>query len=79
MTTLRPEQKKFENHVQQLRNLDGLFTVSMAKLPPGPVLVIDDMVDSGWTFTIASLLLRQAGCNAVWPLALARTGKGDDE
>ena len=34
-------------------------------------LLIDDMIDSGWTFTVASALLNQADCSAVYPMALA--------
>ena len=43
---------------------------------PGPVLLVDDMVDSRWTFTVAAPLLRAAGCSAVFPYALADTGTG---
>jgi len=39
----------------------------------GPLLLVDDRVDSGWTMTIAASLLRQAGAQAVLPLALATT------
>jgi len=35
------------------------------------VLVLDDVVDSRWTLTVISALLRQAGCPAVYPMALA--------
>jgi ATP-dependent DNA helicase RecQ len=41
---------------------------------PGPVLLVDDLVDSGWTVTVAARLLRQAGAPAVLPLALAVAG-----
>ncbi|HET9172865.1 MAG TPA: DEAD/DEAH box helicase [Actinospica sp.] len=41
---------------------------------PGPVLLVDDYVDSGWTMTVAARLLCQAGAPAVLPLALALTG-----
>jgi len=41
---------------------------------PGPVLLVDDLVDSGWTMTIAARLLRQAGAPAVLPLVLALAG-----
>jgi len=41
---------------------------------PGPVLLVDDLVDSGWTMTVAARLLRQAGAPAVLPLALAVAG-----
>ena len=33
--------------------------------------LVDDMVDSRWTFTVISALLRAAGCSAVFPMALA--------
>jgi ATP-dependent DNA helicase RecQ len=39
----------------------------------GPVLLVDDRVESGWTMTVAVRLLRQAGVPAVLPLALAIT------
>jgi ATP-dependent DNA helicase RecQ len=39
----------------------------------GPVLVVDDRIETGWTMTVASRLLRQAGAPAVLPLALAVT------
>ncbi|NYI86717.1 ATP-dependent DNA helicase RecQ [Amycolatopsis endophytica] len=39
----------------------------------GPVLLVDDLVDTGWTMTMATRLLRQAGAPAVLPFALAST------
>ena len=39
----------------------------------GPVLLVDDQVDTGWTMTVAAALLRDAGATAVLPLALAAT------
>ncbi|HEY6790876.1 MAG TPA: DEAD/DEAH box helicase [Trebonia sp.] len=38
---------------------------------PGPVLLIDDRIETGWTMTVAAKLLREAGAPAVLPLALA--------
>jgi ATP-dependent DNA helicase RecQ len=64
-------QKEMENSFQQARNLDGVFRVNLDPKSYSPCLLIDDMVDSRWTFTVASALLRQAGCLAVYPLALA--------
>jgi ATP-dependent DNA helicase RecQ len=37
----------------------------------GPVLLVDDLVDSGWTMTVAARALRLAGAGSVLPLALA--------
>ncbi len=40
----------------------------------GPVLLVDDLVDSGWTMTLAAKLLRDAGAPDVLPFALATAG-----
>ena len=59
------------NSFQQARNLDGAFIIDEDMIPESPVLLLDDMVDSRWTITVIAALLRQAGCPAVFPLALA--------
>ncbi|WP_370894109.1 ATP-dependent DNA helicase RecQ [Janibacter sp. GXQ6167] len=41
---------------------------------PGPVLLVDDVVHSRWTLTVAGRALRQAGAADVLPLALAIDG-----
>ena len=69
-------QKLQENRHRQCRNLDGVFAVPSA-VPTGPVLLVDDMVDSAWTLTVVAALLRQAGSGPVWPVALAATTSGD--
>lgn len=74
-TTERPEQKQMQNSIQQARNLDGSLAVS-GPVPSGSVLLIDDMVDSRWTMTVAGWLLRSCGSGEVFPLALADTGRG---
>nr|WP_308257797.1 RecQ family ATP-dependent DNA helicase [Pseudonocardia lacus] len=40
----------------------------------GPVLLVDDVIDSGWTMTVAARALRLAGAPAVLPFALALDG-----
>lgn len=60
-----------ENSYQQVRNLDGVFNINLEPKDYQPCLLVDDMIDSGWTFTVASALLRQVGCSAVYPIALA--------
>ncbi|GGU06512.1 RecQ family ATP-dependent DNA helicase [Streptomyces lateritius] len=40
----------------------------------GPVLLVDDLSDSGWTLAVASRLLRRAGADGVFPLVLAVQG-----
>jgi ATP-dependent DNA helicase RecQ len=50
----------------------GPVAAAVAELD-GPVLLVDDLVESGWTMTVAAKLLREAGAPAVLPLALAVT------
>jgi ATP-dependent DNA helicase RecQ len=50
--------------------LPGPLAGAVASLG-GPVLVIDDRIDSGWTMTVAARLLREAGAPRVLPLVLA--------
>ncbi|MFF5208111.1 RecQ family ATP-dependent DNA helicase [Streptosporangium sp. NPDC000396] len=39
----------------------------------GPVLLVDDRVDTGWSMTLAAAMIRHAGAPAVLPLTLAVT------
>lgn len=72
----RPPQKEMANSIQQARNVEGSLEIVRDSVMSGPVLLVDDMVDSRWTFTVAASLLRNAGCRAVFPYALADTGTG---
>lgn len=66
-------QKQMENRFHQCHNLDGAFVVDPDLCYRDPVLLVDDVVDSAWTLTLASALLRQAGVDVVLPFALATT------
>ena len=70
----RAEQKSMANSTQQARNVDGSLALLRESIPGGPVLLVDDMVDSRWTLTVAAWLLRSNGSGEVWPLALALAG-----
>ena len=70
----RPEQKTMANGTQQARNVDGSLALTDETLPDGPLLLVDDVVDSRWTFSVAAWLLRSQGSGEVWPLALAHAG-----
>lgn len=74
----RPEQKTMANSTQQARNVDGSLEVH-GRVPGEPVLLVDDMVDSRWTLTVAAWLLRSHESGVVWPLALAKTGSGSND
>ena len=73
-TSNRPEQKTMANSTQQAWNIDGSIAVNVKKLPEGPVLLVDDLVDSRWTLTVSAWLLRKYGSGEVWPIALAQSG-----
>jgi ATP-dependent DNA helicase RecQ len=49
------------------------FTIDATLVRPDPVLLIDDCVDSQWTFTALAAQLREAGSGPVFPLALSST------
>ncbi|MFB8245868.1 RecQ family ATP-dependent DNA helicase [Streptomyces sp. NPDC055952] len=67
------------NSAQRLKALDGALTVppalaSALAQAPGPVLLVDDYTETGWTLAVAARLLRRAGAQAVLPLVLAVQG-----
>jgi len=69
-------QKGQQNRFHQCRNLDGAFAIQQP-VPEGPVLLLDDIVDSGWTLTVIAALLQQAGSGPVYPAALASSSVKD--
>jgi ATP-dependent DNA helicase RecQ len=76
-TDARPPQKEMENSSHKAGNVDGALRV-LGNIPTGPVLLVDDMVDSRWTLTVAAYLLTSNGCGPVYPLALASTANSDE-
>ncbi len=50
------------------------FSAAALDVPAGPILLIDDLIDSRWTVTVAAAELRRAGATAVLPFALALRG-----
>jgi ATP-dependent DNA helicase RecQ len=73
-TCERPEQMTMQNSSQQAINVDGSLAINVKSLPKGAVMLVDDLVDSRWTITVATWLLHANGCSEVYPLALASTG-----
>ncbi len=65
-------QRQMANSSQQYANVRDAFAVGDAR-PAGPVLLVDDIVDSGWTLTVVAAALRDAGAGPVFPVALARS------
>ena len=66
----RPEQREQQNSAHQQANVSGVFGV-VGDVPQSPVLLVDDLVDSGWTMTEIGRVLRRAGAPVVHPVALA--------
>ena len=65
-------QKLMNNSYQQSQNLTDAFDIHPWTGIAGPVLLVDDMIDSGWTLTVISALLRSNGSGPVFPVALAK-------
>ncbi|MFD5428043.1 RecQ family ATP-dependent DNA helicase [Streptomyces sp. NPDC127084] len=65
------------NSAQRVRGLHDALIVpqslagALASAGGGPVLLVDDLSDSGWTLAVAARSLRQAGAGGVYPLVLA--------
>ncbi|CAM5473118.1 DNA helicase OS=Streptomyces chartreusis OX=1969 GN=HUT05_13005 PE=3 SV=1 [Streptomyces chartreusis] len=67
------------NSAQRLKALDGALNVSADLASalsenPGPVLLVDDFTETGWTLAVAARMLRRAGAQRVMPLVLAVQG-----
>lgn len=66
-------QKTMRNSTMQAANVGGVFAILPGSCQNGAVFLLDDMIDSAWTVTVAGYLLRQHGSGPVYPLALALT------
>ena len=72
-------QKQMNNSYQQAHNLDGSFAIDYWEGMSGNVFLIDDIVDSRWTFTVIAALLRNARSGLVYPVALALNSLGQSD
>ncbi|MET0992714.1 MAG: recombinase RecQ, partial [Mycobacterium sp.] len=70
---LRPEHPPVSaaNSAYRVAGLVDAWDVPDMSAHQGPVLLVDALADTGWTFTMAARALRQAGAQSVLPLALA--------
>jgi ATP-dependent DNA helicase RecQ len=60
-----------QNSSMQANNVINSLSISGA-ISPAPVLLVDDILDSGWTLTMAGWLLRSHGSGPVYPFTLAQ-------
>jgi ATP-dependent DNA helicase RecQ len=64
------------NSAQRLRAVYGTYRVpdelaaALRELGGKPVLLVDDRTDTGWTLTVVTLLLREAGAGPIYPFVL---------
>jgi ATP-dependent DNA helicase RecQ len=65
------EQKTMQNSAQQFENVVNAFRAEQSLVQHGPVILIDDMVDSRWTLSTCGARLLRAGSGPVHPFALA--------
>ena len=65
-------QKFMQNSAKQYANIKDAFRI-ISEVPSEPVLLVDDIVDSRWTFTVIAAQLREVGAGPVYPFALADT------
>ncbi|MFA9446710.1 ATP-dependent DNA helicase RecQ [Egicoccus sp. AB-alg6-2] len=67
-----PPQDRFANSAFQAANALSALKVTDAA-PEGPVLLVDALTMSGWTLTVAAVLLAEQGAGPVMPLVLSST------
>lgn len=70
-----PEQRVMLNSYQQATNIIKAFSAEGTVIPE-PVLLVDDLADSGWTLTVIGQNLRERGSGAVHPFVLATMSAG---
>lgn len=68
------------NSYQQFNNANESFDVNSNVIQGQNVLLVDDMVDSKWTFTVCGYKLLRSGSGEVFPYALANSASrnGDE-
>ena len=72
------QQKEMENSAYQCANAYQSFAVKEDICIPLNILLVDDMVDSRWTFTVCGYRLMEAGAEKIYPFALADSGNRED-
>ncbi len=70
------QQKLMENSSHQCANAFKSFSLVPNLTVPEKILLIDDIVDSGWTLAVCGYRLMEGGAKEVYPFALANSAKG---
>ena len=69
------DQKLMQNSAHQARNAWDSLNVTPEVVRRGAVFLVDDIVDSRWTLTVAGYRLRELGSGPVVPITLASATK----
>ena len=65
------------NSALRVRDLWDTFELPadlVARLDGQPVLLVDDVLETGWTLTLVARLLRRAGAGRIYPFVLGIAG-----
>ena len=71
-----PRQEEMANSAHLCRSALGAFHLGAPPPQQQPLLLVDDLVQSGWTLTVLAAQLREAGAGPVYPLVLQRGAGG---
>lgn len=71
------QQKTMQNGFHQYKNASKKIKIRENVNISGKVLLVDDMVDSRWTLTVAGYQLRKAGAESVFPFCLADSSQNE--
>ncbi|MGN1317559.1 MAG: helicase-related protein, partial [Lachnospirales bacterium] len=69
------QQKDMKNSSHQCENALKSFALLDNTHISGNIILVDDVVDSGWTLTVCGNLLMEKGCLKVFPFALASSSQ----
>ena len=72
------KQKQMENSSHQCANAFTSYSVREDATLPDRILLVDDIVDSRWTLTVCGYRLMKAGCEKVYPYALADSSQKEE-
>lgn len=73
-----PAQKTMENSIFQCKNAKDAFKVAEDMAMHDRIILVDDMVDSKWTLTMAGYRLKEKGAREVIPFTLADSSKNGE-
>lgn len=71
------QQKTMQNSFFQYKNAAAKIKLKDESAVSGNVILVDDMVDSRWTLTVAGSILRKAGADSVFPFCLADSSQNE--